>query len=181
MKETSRIILVTPMTAQLWGLPWKIVSLAVGTTPVIMNPSQPFTYAGWVYVTDKTAQQGFIGASSASSRAYTGLRSGNYWIGLGGSQKYSVAANLITNNTWFHFALVCTGTLGTLYINGVSVDSLAYSSGTTSHPVYLGAVNDNSSAIELITGKEDEISIYTVALPQSDIKRLMLNLHPLTK
>ena len=99
-----------------------------GDTGVFIDTDEPFTFIGWAKVSDKTLYCPFMGANgnADSNRNYVGLRTSNYWSGLGNTQKYTVDAGAITNGVWFHFALVSDGSTGTFYIDGVSVDTSSF-------------------------------------------------------
>ena len=142
-------------------------------TGVFINNSKPFSICGWIKTLDKTGSNSFFGASTTDSkRSYVGLRSGNYWSGLGETQKYTVSADAVNNNEWFCVVLVADGTNFKYYLNGNEVDSGTYvanglQDGTDSN--YIGAVNAGGPALG-INGYIDEIAVFNRELTTKEVK-----------
>ena len=147
-------------------------------TGILYNTSLPFTLSGWAKTNDKSLQQAFIGnvGNAGTNRLYMGVRTGNYWIGIGITQKYTISASAITNNVWFHWILVGTGLpdrISYYYINGNQVDTVAYAgtSQQTEEPLYIGAINADPNS-SFFNGSIDEVRIYNRALSTSEITKL---------
>jgi len=145
-------------------------------TGIFYNTDNPFSLSGWAKTTDKSLYQAFFGtnANTATNRLYVGLRTGHYWIGAGDTQKYTVSATAITNNIWFHWALIGNGTNAYYYINGEQVDSTAYNGQglQTGESNVIGAVNVNTGIVQFFNGLIDQVKIYDRALTQAEISYL---------
>jgi|GEM_PF-1259719 len=143
-------------------------------TSILLNSNLSYTLSGWAKVSSTALQQSFLGvnANLATNRAYIGLRSGNYWMGIGNTQKYSVSASAIANATWFHWALSFSMGSAYYYINGVQVDSTTYvgQGGQNASP-YIGALyaDDSGSATSRLNGSIDEVAVYSKALNATEV------------
>ena len=146
------------------------------TTGVLLNSSNSFTLSGWAKTTDKSLQQAFIGGADriTTNRSYVGLRSGNYWMGLGDTQRYTVAADAITNNVWFHFTLVTNGSNASYYVNGVLVDTTSYTGlgAQLTDANFIGGINSLGTPGSFFNGQMADTRIYNRALSAAEISTL---------
>jgi len=142
-------------------------------TGIFLNTSNDFTVSGCVKTTDKTVQQAFFGCNDPNGeRSYVGLRNTNYWSGIGSTQVYSVAADEITNNVYFHWALVANSGTVKYYINGTEVDSHAYT-GAGLQDTYdnkISAIEDVTGVSQFLSGIQDEVSLSLSARSAAWIK-----------
>ncbi|MCX6011913.1 MAG: LamG domain-containing protein, partial [Chloroflexi bacterium] len=141
-------------------------------TSIFLNSRKSFTLEGWAKTTDKTLQQGFYGSNdNGTNRDYVGLRSGNYWMGVGDTQKYTISATAITNNVWFHWSLVANGTTANYYLNGLLVDTTTYNGLglQTLNSNLIGAINVNTGIVGYFNGSIDEVRIYNRSLSAQEV------------
>jgi len=85
----------------------------------------------------------------------------------------------LTPDTWYHVAGTFDGKRVTTWINGVD-DGHYDAAGTiasSSNPVHLGKRVEDVSTYSFI-GSIDEVGIFNVALPDTEIKSLMNGLSP---
>ena len=85
----------------------------------------------------------------------------------------------MTPDTWYHVAGTFDGKRVTTWINGVD-DGHYDAAGTiasSSNPVHLGKRVEDVSTYSFI-GSIDEVGIFNVALPDTEIKSLMNGLSP---
>jgi len=143
-------------------------------TGVQLNSSLPFTFCGWAKVVDKSLQQGFIGCNdSSTNRTYIGLRNGNYWMGIGDSQKYTYSADAISEGEWFHFALVSDGSIATYYVNASSVDATSTFTGQgqqSSDTNHIGGLQASGNVSAYTKGTLDDVRIYQTALSVAELE-----------
>ena len=97
-----------------------------------------------------------------------------------GNSTYS-ATQISLTNTWYHVAIVRSGSTKRLYINGV-LDTVTGTDGTalsfSSCNMHIGASPGSSCAstlTEYFDGKIDELRIYSYALNQTQIRSVMNN------
>jgi len=113
-----------------------------------------FTMEGWVSVSAQGTTQGFIVSGPGSSYppvqfAYYSTNQLWVWISENGTSWALNSGGInvtLTNDVWYHYALVRNGTNLQLYINGTSVYSTTYSGNITSYgsnPFCLGGYTDN--------------------------------------
>lgn len=135
-----------------------------------------FTIEFWFYALNATVQQRFIGNQSGAS-----FPSGSWAIGLSnpqpsgkiwlitndnGTNRYvGPSTQTISNNTWYHYAVVRNGSSFTQYINGVADGTLTFSGNLdvpgTSYPINVGGSGFNTSTNETYTGYIDDLRITT--------------------
>lgn len=91
----------------------------------------------------------------------------------GGEQQLNGPA--LAADTWYHVAITLSGNTGTLYLNGVAVDTNA---NKTIHPAALGNTDQNHlgdsqhSADPELLGRIDDFRIYGIALPAEQVSQL---------
>lgn len=153
----------------------------------VLGGSQLFSMSCWVYIDahDATYGEGFMGQwnnESASDKvafiqagAATSFRG---FLTAGGSNYTSAASGAAPpTGAWHHLASVVDGSNVTLYVDGVSQGSTAYSGSIESLPSnafevgrYKGSgVNSN---VHCLDGKMDDIRAYNRVLTQSEITHL---------
>jgi hypothetical protein len=99
---------------------------------------------------------------------------------IGGSIHYPnstllSSANSIVNNNWIHFVYSHNSNSGgTIYLNGVLVNSNAINGQlcSTPNPLYFGADNNAGTLWRFLNGKLDDIGIWNRALTQQEITQL---------
>ena len=110
-----------------------------------------FTIECWAYPITLSGQQGIVNITNTSSSGSDGLAiyfdTGSkisFWVNGNGGTATTTAT--YTSGTWYHIALVRSGSTNTLYVNGVS-SATNSSTPTSSTPAYgIGRIyNDNTS------------------------------------
>jgi hypothetical protein len=123
-----------------------------------------FTIECWMRSTNVTVSQNFINSRSEASTDYFAMRIYNsqlYW-NINGS---SFANTSISSNTWYHCALVRSGSTVTAYLNGSSKGSTTFSgaiSTTGSNAIMIGGYNAPTVS-QPLNGHIDEVRISSVA------------------
>ncbi|WP_460676511.1 LamG-like jellyroll fold domain-containing protein [Hymenobacter coalescens] len=91
-------------------------------------------------------------------------------------RRIETSPSTITDNAWSHVAVTYTGTVLTIYLNGVSVQTGNFTDTPVATPVrYVGTF---SGAAPFYTGDIDEVAQWNRALTQQDVRRrrhLVLN------
>jgi len=97
-------------------------TLTTSTSQII--PTGSFTVECWAYVTGSGNNQKFVaqGTSGTAGRFSLGIEGGNWWVQLGSD---SIQTGTPIRNQWNHVAATFNGILLTLYINGVSIGTVA--------------------------------------------------------
>jgi len=112
---------------------------------------------------------------SANHRLYLGTAYGNVYFAIGNSYKGAVLHNM-SYGKWYHYALVVGETIGTVYINGIPIDSMIYSqTGTSTLPLYIGAVNNLTGAANHQALMIDEFRAWNRILSESELLELINN------
>ena len=132
------------------------------STPIVANgpidlsaAASVFTIEGWAYVANLGGQPAVpvSGSSDLTTGGwYVEVGSGGgpwpvyffFWNGSGFTQLASTV--YISDSTWFHFAVVRTGGVITIYVNGVAAGTSAYNGSLGTQPTfYLGGVPGHSA------------------------------------
>jgi hypothetical protein len=144
-----------------------------------INTSNAFTTSGWANIPAVlgTGMQGFFGANanSESNRSYVGIRDGKYWFGVANSQQYTASASALPVNEWFHWAVACSGSTATYYINGVQVATMAYGGGSLQNATnWIGHVNTSAGTALNADGigLHKEVAIWTSQLTTANVVSL---------
>ena len=144
-----------------------------------INTSNAFTTSGWANIPAVlgTGMQGFFGANanSESNRSYVGIRDGKYWLGVASTQQYTASASALPVNEWFHWAVACSGSTATYYINGVQVATMAYSGGSLQNATnWIGHVNTSAGTALNADGigLHKEVAIWTSQLTTANVVSL---------
>ena len=98
-------------------------------TGILLDLGVDFTFIGKISIADKTILQTFMGSNGHDAtwiRSYVGTRNSNYMSGVNTAIKYTVAASGITNDEDFVFSMRADSGTMTWLLNGVSVDTNAY-------------------------------------------------------
>jgi hypothetical protein len=142
-------------------------------------PSSPITLCCW-YKTSSTAGQSLVRRSlSATQNQYALYRNAGGFVAcsFGGSGAAINIADTVNtaDGNWHHAAAVNTGTLFSLYVDGVLIGSRA--PGATSYAAHLlvGARNNGTtgSYATYCVGAMDEIRIYNTAATAGEIAGIM--------
>jgi hypothetical protein len=159
-----------------------------GTSQYVALPSgslldnltnQPISFSAWIKTSGSNSYYPIISKyeyiDSTHSKGF------NFYLASGGQLRMSLYPNSspygdlqagpdLRDNTWHHVAAVYNGSNITLYIDGKSVGSTAYSGGfvNTTNPAYLGRLNNGSTYFQ---GNLDEIKIYNFALSTSQVQQ----------
>jgi prepilin-type N-terminal cleavage/methylation domain-containing protein len=145
-------------------------------TGLTIDTSQNATIEGWAFVTTKSIDQSLIGNGSYNDNFNFGIEGNNhYFWSWANAGKYSVIADAISLNAWYHWALVANNGTAYYYVNGSVVDTLTYGGGAkTGQSIFIGARRYQSSpyqAVQFWHGKIDEVRIYSRALTTFEIQR----------
>jgi alpha-L-arabinofuranosidase len=134
----------------------------------------PAAVAGWARVFDfgtgETVNMFLTVSAGGGPPRFAITISGN-----GNEQRLNAPAALATN-AWTHFAVTLSGTTGTLYVNGVAVDT---NTSMTLNPSSLGATTQNYigrsqyPADPYLNGTVDDFQIYSRALSATEIAALI--------
>lgn len=134
-----------------------------------------FTFMCWVKVSvDRNAFSCFINfhnSGSGSGYYYMGTDSDGTTFALYNNSTV-VAGSALTVGTWYHVAMVCSGTgagqfLG--YLNGALNITHAGNAAQTAGGIWVGATNEGTSLA--LNGSVAAIKIYSAALSAADIQR----------
>lgn len=154
----------------------------VKNTSFNINTTQ-MTISFWVKISQTITSQHFL---FGTFNSWTGNGIG-YWRDVGNnyysgilksfaeSSHVSLATPALTANTWYHIAIVYTGTECILYVNGVENKRVTYGkNGTIANPVcYLGnSLFNNTPSSETDESSMSDFRIYATALSSDDIKAL---------
>jgi hypothetical protein len=150
-----------------------------------LKVSGDITLCAWVKatLTGDAYQRILAKESGVSGTGGYGLyvhRDGRIYFTTDGSVTDSDSAD-VTADEWIFIVGVTNGTYTKIYTNGTEIDSynrqLAKGAGTSDAKLYIGA--SEAMADRNFNGLIDSPMIFSKALSQSDIKRVMLGLHPL--
>lgn len=123
-----------------------------------------FTFECWVRRSSITGTQGIICIGNEATGRQL-LRSNGAYFQLDGYNTSGVdilqTSTTFSANTWYHLAVVRSGSTVTLYQNGTSIGSASYSStfGNSSNLT----IGSDASGFYIMTGYVDEVRISTVA------------------
>jgi hypothetical protein len=148
-----------------------------GTTQRVSVPALPsavdFSIEGWTYLTSSSVNNNTVFGGSGTvrllARPGTGSTAAYAGVTLGGTeyvlQPSSPGSNL---NTWVHWVLTRQGGTLTLYRNGVALAQRSDLPATTTANLN-GYIADQNNGNYYLTGKLDEVAIYTSALTPAAI------------
>ncbi len=155
--------------------------VGVGYDPLI-NPTGPFSAEVWANPTAISGSQYPLGPLSSlyydanvASAARAGWliyqNSGDWMFRMGDTAGYTAMTEggMATVTTWHHIVGVYDGTNATLYVNGVSVSSVALSRpfvGNPKQPLEIGTASPFGRSFN---GLVDEVAIYTNALTAAEV------------
>jgi len=153
-----------------------------------------FTVACWVYLDSSITCVFFSSINSEVTGNDRGILfrvvNGelNVFLGCGISRYNYYSGYNLDLETWTHVAATYDGSTLKMYANG----ELVYFVNTSVVPQYFTLGNNNvrigalkydrlSGLVNYFRGDIDDMAIFSKALTESDIKRIMLNLHPLNR
>jgi hypothetical protein len=150
-----------------------------------LNPTGNFTIAAWIK-TSSTGTGGptIIGKYYGTSTSYKLRLNDNQSFGLvignsGTAKVLTTAANSYSLNVWTFVACTYNKTTGVaeIFVNGVSKGTLSSvaSPDSSSIPLYIGAVGNDTNTGTFFTGGIDQISFFNTALSGSQISSLYNN------
>ena len=116
--------------------------LSVANTPNLRFGTGDFTVEFWVYQTSLTDYQtvySFGYSSAGSFSIQSGFSNGRWIVYISGSAIATESGAAVSTNTWYHIAVVRSGSTVTIYRNGTSV-----ASGTSS-----GDINYSAAALTI--------------------------------
>jgi hypothetical protein len=156
-----------------------------GSTGYVSVPDSPslqpasLTLEAWVMFYSASGEQGVFGKPLGSATGDSFQLFLNNGVLEGGISDTSTTGAIITypfipvTGRWYHLAFTFDEitTLESLYINGVQVSSAAADRyiGYDTHPVFIGADNDNGANVLFFNGRIDEAAIYGRALGSNEI------------
>ena len=132
------------------------------------------TLTAWFKSTSGASPQEIFSYGTGSSGQVFTIGTDNWagheiFVSAWASPQYSVPVSGILNGNWHHIAASYTGTNMTIYIDGVSKDSRAFSVNTVTGTARIGARIGN---VEGFNGTLDEVTVYNIALSASDVSAL---------
>jgi hypothetical protein len=133
--------------------------VAKGTSALNVGAGD-FTIEGWFYTTSASTQQAIVNAWNSIQFQVEISSSGKVQFAFApySTGSYLIVGNTtISANTWYHFAVVRSGSTFTLYLNGTS-DGTGTSSATTSTNVDLW-VGANYGGTRYLNGYIDDLRI----------------------
>jgi hypothetical protein len=161
------------------------------TVPSILGTPSALTMACWIYPTSYpssnnayfVALPGGTGQANAGSTLYLSTTTGiiGFYSGktLGGNN-FGLSSNIAAPlNAWTHTAITFSGGLVTIYVNGVSQNTVTIAGNLSTDTVgnmtnlLIGCVN--GSAQQAFAGYVDDVRLYTQALSADEINSLYQN------
>jgi hypothetical protein len=136
------------------------------------------TIAMWVYPESfATAPQYVFGHATQPwanrIQLYLADTAGNLAVGLGNRHSTSTSIQTLGLRTWCHLALTWDGTNYTVYVNGVSKASGAYSGlASLNSFAHIGNNGSPTTATEAFEGRIDEARIYSRALRADEVQNI---------
>lgn len=154
----------------------------VKNTSFNLNATE-MTISFWVKIPETTTSQHFLFGTfdswTGNGIGYWKDAGNNYYDGIIKSSAESSYIGLktpvLTTDTWYHVAIVYTGTECILYVNGTENKRATYGkNGTIINPVcYLGnSLYNNTPSSETDESSMSDFRIYATALSEEDIKSL---------
>ncbi|HEY4148768.1 MAG TPA: LamG-like jellyroll fold domain-containing protein [Chitinophagaceae bacterium] len=115
-----------------------------------------------------------VGARSTVGSRYS-FHISSSAIGLWNGTLYVSVPYSAATGTWYHLAFVCNGTQTIVYVNGVSIGTIAQAfSSMTGLPVIIGiSKNTDGSQSEAFNGSIDEVRIWNTQRTQAQIQANM--------
>jgi hypothetical protein len=139
-----------------------------------LNPNS-VTLEAWAKPTGGTGTARTVAASQDTNKGYLlGIGTDNKWrftVGTGTAVNVAAAGATVTLNTWAHVVGVYNGTTATLYVDGLSVGSVATGrSANTTRPLGIGASNSGGTWAGYFPGSIDDVALYPSALTQTRVQ-----------
>jgi len=137
--------------------------------------TQSFTVCAWINAAAlRSSDEAIIAKSADQGNAYgIYINSANQWVfrGPGGD----IVGPAVVQGAWTHVAAVQDGVLGTrsLYVNGVLVATGVAQAADGAGDLWIGQQNQPSTFPDSYPGQVDEIRLYNIPVPPSQITNLM--------
>ena len=135
-----------------------------------------FTYSLWVKRTGTSVNQWPVVMSSSNTHVYYGIRTFNFSDNIGfetgkppydGAYWNSLAVQMLTLNSWYHFSATYDGLAIRSYVNGSLVNTF---NSQPLNPTFGGLIFSN--ATQGWVGQVDDARIYNRALSTSEINQI---------
>ncbi|HTL74620.1 MAG TPA: LamG-like jellyroll fold domain-containing protein, partial [bacterium] len=157
------------------GTSTSYVSFPAGFISTLTN----YTIAGWVNLNSvSTWARIFDFGTGTTNYMYLAPSSGSairFAINIGGGEQQINGSSIPSTGAWHHFAVTLSGTVGTLYIDGVKA---GVNTGMTLSPSSLGSTTQNylgksQFADPYLNGLVDDFRIYNSALSAAEVFALV--------
>ena len=136
--------------------------------------SGDFTFEGWFRFNSTTGTQGIfsdrIGGYGTAANGYKNFylekntSNGFFWGVSGAGDITDTGTSLVTTNTWYHIAVVRSGSTIKFYLDGIQKGSnYTYSSPIGSGVFYIGAIEYSAGNYYSVNGWMDEVRISNTA------------------
>jgi concanavalin A-like lectin/glucanase superfamily protein/chitobiase/beta-hexosaminidase-like protein/calcineurin-like phosphoesterase family protein len=150
-----------------------------GSTGTVTVPSLPpvgdFSVEGWTYLTNAANVNNTVYGTSGAVRilarpgAPNSSTAGYASVWLGGTEYALQPLTTVSNlNTWVHWVLTRQGSVLTLYRDGVAIGQRADLPATATASL-TGAIGLQANGNYPLTGRVDEVALYTGALSATDV------------
>ena len=151
------------------------VSLPTG----FLSTLNDYTIAGWVNLNSVSAwARIFDFGTGTTNYMFLVPSSGSairFAINIGGGEQQISGSSILSTGVWHHFAVTLSGTVGTLYVDGVKAGA---NGGMTLSPSSLGSttlnyIGKSQFADPYLNGKVDDFRIYNGALSAAEVFTLV--------
>jgi hypothetical protein len=149
---------------------------AFATSAAIPGLTTNFGVELWVNPATASGAQSIFYNGNSGGSGWGLYVSGNTFAGLFGGVSFIFGSVTFTPGTWNHVALVKSGTVATLYVNGAVSATLARTPNSPAGQITVGA---NFGATENFSGLIDEIRVFTFAANQFSTNDLLLHQTPI--
>ena len=137
-----------------------------------------FSFSAWIKSSSNVAYDGIL---NFGSRVQSFLNSNKIKIWLQGSSGYIVTAftsnTTILSDTWYHIVFTKNGDDNTLYINGVS-DNTVTSTGNVASTTSNFRIGSYDGSQYFWDGNLDEVALWNTALTQTQVTQVYNNGYP---
>ena len=148
----------------------------IWSTQPVTGVTTAITYSMWFEVNSTSSNQALFSFRD-SMVSLVNSTTFDYWANVGLVQN-SLTTSAITNNVWYHMALVQTGTTAFLYLNGqLQSSGTTPTIGTTRNAKAIGQYDTSPGSYGKLNGSVSIASIYNVGLTSEEI----LNIYNLQK
>ena len=148
-------------------------------TSLIPLTGSPFSFSCWVKLQNTSNGIWFSQGSTSSNSPIISIgqlsttkieivNRDNSMIGL----NKQVTVPVLSIGTWYHVVWVCTTNQSRLYLNGVLYDTTNFTANTGTFNAQRFGVRRRIGDDSRFNGSLDELSLYNIALTQSDVSAL---------